>query len=367
MINKVAMKRFKPFLNAETELKGLTYVLGENGVGKSSIAQSLLLLKQTFDTEEAETLNLNGSLIKVGNGVDALNQNANEDSIDFMITLDSGERLSVSASYIQDSDSLPMEQIDDAAVSVLRATNVVYLSADRVGPQLLSAFSASDAAKKRVSERGENALALLHAHQRDTLEKDDPRLSEAMDSLSVKSAFDYYLSRISSGASIDVANLSNVDSVSSTVAFGKSGSLPTERIRPTNVGFGLSYAASIIIACLLASPGDLLIIENPEAHLHTKGQRTMADLLARTARSGVQILCETHSRDFLYTTRNMIADGSVPEELVSCNLVYRDDTNSMISEWFPLTKPFHELGEEFEQFLEFFGSPMDYMQSPGGY
>lgn len=366
MINRVAMKRFKPFLNAQTDLKGLTYVLGENGVGKSSIAQSLLLLKQTFEIEGNETLNLNGTLIKIGNGVDALNQNAEEDSIDFAIELSGGEQLKISAEYIQDSDSLPMQLVESSAVAELRSTNVVYLSADRVGPQLLSAFSASDAAKKRVSERGENALALLHAHQRDTLEKDDPRHNDSMDSLSVKSAFDYYLSCISSGASIDVANLSNVDSVASTFAFGKSGSLPTERIRPTNVGFGLSYAASIIIACLLASPGDLLIIENPEAHLHTKGQRAMADLLARTARSGVQILCETHSRDFLYSTRKMISDGEVPVDLVSCNLVYRDNTNSMISEWFPLTKPFYELGAEFNQFLEFFGKPTDYMQNPSG-
>ena len=365
MIAKVAMKRFKPFLNAETELKGLTYVLGENGVGKSSIAQSLLLLKQTFEMAEPKTLNLNGSLIKIGNGVDALNQNAEEDSIDLSITLKQGEQLSIKADYIQDSDSLPIALVEAGAVKSLQRTEVIYLSADRVGPQLLSAFSASDAAKKRVSERGENALALLHAHQRDTLDKEDPRLNDEMDSLSVKSAFDYYLSRISTGASIDVANLSNVDSVASTFAFGKSGSLPTERIRPTNVGFGLSYAASIIIACLLASPGDLLIIENPEAHLHTKGQRTMADLLARTASSGVQILCETHSRDFLYSTRAMITDGEIDEDLVSCNLVFRNDTNSMISEWFPLTKPFHELGEEFEHFLEFFGSPTDYMQYTG--
>jgi predicted ATPase len=67
------------------------------------------------------------------------------------------------------------------------------------------------------------------------------------------------------------------------------------QFRATNVGFGLSYSLPIVVACLSAKSGELLLIENPEAHLHPEAQLTIGDLLARTAASGVQVIMETHS------------------------------------------------------------------------
>ena len=46
---------------------------------------------------------------------------------------------------------------------------------------------------------------------------------------------------------------------------------------------------------LTAKPGDCLIIENPEAHIHPKGQAELGRLLALCASTGVQIFVETHS------------------------------------------------------------------------
>ena len=40
--------------------------------------------------------------------------------------------------------------------------------------------------------------------------------------------------------------------------------------KPLNVGFGLSYTAPIVLSLLKASNGDLIILENPEAHLHPR-------------------------------------------------------------------------------------------------
>lgn len=62
-----------------------------------------------------------------------------------------------------------------------------------------------------------------------------------------------------------------------------------------NVGFGISYVLPVILALVKAKEGELLILENPEAHLHPKGQRKMGELIARAAQGGVQIILETHS------------------------------------------------------------------------
>jgi predicted ATPase len=51
----------------------------------------------------------------------------------------------------------------------------------------------------------------------------------------------------------------------------------------------------VIIALLTSKPNDIIIIENPEAHLHPKGQSKLAELMCLVAQNGVQIFCETHS------------------------------------------------------------------------
>jgi len=67
--------------------------------------------------------------------------------------------------------------------------------------------------------------------------------------------------------------------------------------RATNVGFGLSYALPVISALLIGTliPNSLVIIENPEAHLHPKGQTEIAKLISLCAQSNTQVIIETHS------------------------------------------------------------------------
>ncbi|CAM5599316.1 hypothetical protein STENM223S_11637 [Streptomyces tendae] len=64
----------------------------------------------------------------------------------------------------------------------------------------------------------------------------------------------------------------------STIRFREPGLL-SEAIRPANMGFGFSYALPVIVAGLLSRPGDLLIVENPEAHLHPGGQSQLGRFL----------------------------------------------------------------------------------------
>jgi predicted ATPase len=103
-------------------------------------------------------------------------------------------------------------------------------------------------------------------------------------------------------------------------------------VRPPNMGFGVTYALPVILAGLTAGKDGLLIVENPEAHLHPSGQSQMGYFLSTIAAAGVQVLVETHSDHVLNGIRRAIgeyrilsasqaivhffdADGSPPQTL----------------------------------------------------
>ena len=64
----------------------------------------------------------------------------------------------------------------------------------------------------------------------------------------------------------------------------------------------------------LVRPGDTLIIEEPEAHLHPAAQAQMAATLARLVRAGVRVLVTTHSDFMLQEIGNLIREGELGEK-----------------------------------------------------
>ncbi|MDX7723485.1 AAA family ATPase, partial [Aeromonas caviae] len=67
----------------------------------------------------------------------------------------------------------------------------------------------------------------------------------------------------------------------------------------TDVGFGFSQVLPILIQGALLNPNELLIIEQPELHLHPNAQFLFAQVLCSMANSGVKLLIETHSEHLL--------------------------------------------------------------------
>ena len=106
-----------------------------------------------------------------------------------------------------------------------------------------------------------------------------------------------------------------MDLMTFSVAYSLGHKVASSEYRPTNVGFGITYALPIVVSALSARPGSLLIVENPEAHLHPRGQVKMGELLCQASEAGIQVLIETHSDHVLNGIRLAVRDSqSRPRE-----------------------------------------------------
>ena len=116
------------------------------------------------------------------------------------------------------------------------------------------------------------------------------------------------LSQILSGAAMRIPNPEadrielQLNSVDGTTYF-----------RPMNVGFGYSYVLPVIVAALLAEKGSILVVENPEAHLHPGAQSRLTEFLINIANTkSLQVLIETHSDHVVNGMRIAIKHGELP-------------------------------------------------------
>ena len=134
-----------------------------------------------------------------------------------------------------------------------------------------------------------------------------------------KVAFDpegAWLQVVSPGAQvrIDKQEIAGSERFLQSVAFGRSGH--EHEFKPQNVGFGISYVLPVLVALLTSIREDIVIIENPEAHLHPRGQAEMGNLIARAAAYGIQVFVETHSDHVINGVRVAVKNGIVnPEDV----------------------------------------------------
>ncbi|WP_071819731.1 AAA family ATPase [Enterobacter kobei] len=60
---------------------------------------------------------------------------------------------------------------------------------------------------------------------------------------------------------------------------------------------------------------DVILIENPEAHIHPTGQTKLGYLCAIAAKAGIQLIIESHSDHFFNGVRLALKDGIVKNKL----------------------------------------------------
>lgn len=310
MINVLSLANFLAFRKIDLDLRRLTVLSGTNSAGKTSVLHALALLRQS---QEAQTLPgawlLNGRWIELGTGRDLLHSEpaevANIDGFALSIGLVADEMqhnwialYEAAADVLQlDSSSTP-----DCIVPGLFGHGFQYLKADRLVPAVTYPKSHEAVSVHRtLGARGEHAPNYLRVWGETAIEC-TPATHPGGPSSTLLDQTNAWLADLSAGTSLDAVDVEGTDFV--RLRFRRSGpEVRTETHRPTNVGFGLTYALPVVIGALMSSEHSLLLIENPEAHLHPRGQALVGRLCALAASGGAQVVVETHSDHVLNAVR----------------------------------------------------------------
>lgn len=76
-----------------------------------------------------------------------------------------------------------------------------------------------------------------------------------------------------------------------------------------DIGFGISQVLPVITLCYYVPQGSILVLEQPEIHLHPAAQLGLADALINAVHTRqIQIMLETHSEHFLLRLQRRIAE-----------------------------------------------------------
>ena len=102
----------------------------------------------------------------------------------------------------------------------------------------------------------------------------------------------------------------------------------TDMVSIADVGLGVSQVLPVLVALIIAEPGQLVYLEQPELHLHPRAQIALAQVLADAAKRGVRVVAETHSSLLLLAVQTLVAEGDLSPELVKLHWFTRADNGA---------------------------------------
>ena len=352
-------------------LAPITLLFGTNSSGKSSLIQSLLLIRQTVKGDDSN-LDLNfgnpdaGDSVTLGQFTDVLCHHGDRDRIGIEFRWASGNDAADSTIFTAnyrpgptgsaELDSLRLGR-DDQGFTVLRRKPGVYrlqLGNERKSrgqsaefrPQRSFALSPAvlarlGAAGERIKDVGPALLSELgriiylgpvrRLAQRDYVWAgrmpaglgDDG--GKAVDALIASGVAAQAATRRGGPAPVEAGLIKEAakwlremglaDGLSVKTAPGSSRyelivEREGDRTNLKDVGVGVSQVLPVIVAAVYAAPGQIVIVEEPESHLHPLAETVLADLFINTSKQrGVQFIVETHSEHLLTRLQRRTAEA----------------------------------------------------------
>jgi len=312
-ITKLNLQNFKSYVYQDFEFKNITLLTGLNGAGKSTIFQSLRMFWHQLEHGHSV-------ITQYGELKTLKNKDIKDDF--FYLTLDiEGKEDYQIFHNSKDNISGYAGNISTAKFSNI---NLVYISANRLGPTEFQYIRNENVIlNNNVGINGEYTLDILSKYG-------DAKLPEIFEDEVTKqntliNHVEKWLKEISPNIKLEI----ELNKKMNVASFTSNG------FTPLNLGFGVSYTLSIIVQLFVSviqfdrdKTKIVILIENPEAHLHPKGQTKIAELISILTNYGVQVIVETHSDYILDGLRLTVKDGKINPEDTKLYYLELDDRDN---------------------------------------
>ncbi len=284
MLNKLNISGFKCFDENAIDLGKITLFSGTNSSGKSSAIQALLVMDNAIKNP---TSPLNGTWLDLGKFDEARN----------FITRPN--QFSIKINQEDKTNTFTCLE-NETKVEIRFGFNLNYLSANRIGPQ--NTYQKNFDTKTLIGERGEFLMDLLYKYR--NLKIDGERqISQANGNLEYQ--VNSWLKKLFN-VKLELEDLGITNLLSAKYSQNNN-----KQIRPYHIGTGISYVVGIVILGLYLPKGSVLVVENPEIHLHPKAQSELANFFCFIANAGVQVIIESHSDHIFNGIRKSVFNKTI--------------------------------------------------------
>ena len=303
MIQSIHIQNFKSIENQVFDFKPLTILTGENSSGKSSIIQAILLYSHyTARREENyKADSLKKYIENLGDTKSLVSKNANnEQKVLIRPTINKNKDSFLSFGYYSDIGLLEAKKEQ----MIIFEQDLYFISANRIGQE--NQPKSSEIEKCGVN--GEYIFGFYEQNKNIRLPNEKLIFKDKHNSIfngeSLSAQVGIWISKILCLKLIPrTEKSSNTQSVE---LMYENNDLDNFNISPFNLGAGVSYLTKILILGLSLKEGDILIVENPEVHLHPKAISNFADFFMFLANGGIQVILETHSEHIINKMRYFV-------------------------------------------------------------
>ncbi|WP_119686034.1 DUF3696 domain-containing protein [Acinetobacter pittii] len=401
MIKSLSLENFKSFKNLDNlQIKPLTILLGRNSCGKSSIIQSLLLLKQTIEQNNDSDLNVEGKYLKFSNLKDISYglPNINNAAITYEFGIQTGEEVSniklefknkkneesyvpsleafihknstnqidfkkIKNSDLSDNIKDLLKKLKEKKVDYIQGRSkfetvfknfipkalrlvsnkdfilplnfayenliidefekdlrrIKYLSPLRASPERIYVHYSQSASE--ISENGANSAHVLWARRNEMVyfNKQENNLLEALGKC---------IEILGLGQEITSKKISDM-----IYQIGLKLKNSNSLVSLADVGFGYSQVLPVILIGLLNNHNNLILIEQPEIHLHPSSAGKLADLFLAFVKDKKSFLIETHSQEFINKLRLRVIQDPSLKELINIVFIDQDENGTKIKQF----------------------------------
>ncbi|WP_299734858.1 DUF3696 domain-containing protein [uncultured Endozoicomonas sp.] len=380
MLTRLKLSNFKAWRESgDIQLKPVTLLLGENSTGKSSLLQSLLLMKQTA-TSPDHTIHLNlgdevNDYVDMGSFEDLLTRNPEKRKVGIELdAVHNKDHCFFSVEYAQDSkkspviDSMKLSPDSEQWFRVARTERSAFgiylpgetrttLKSRSFAPERGIAFSADAIAALGESGKTVQNLSLQLRRELEGISYLGPlrnkpkrtylwnRTRPGIIGDDGSNAIPALLASAQAGKRNDddlvasvsrwlkkmkIADRLEVKQLSAghySVLIHRDGIVANLR----DVGIGISQVLPVLVLAYFAPSYSTVLLEEPEIHLHPQAQSLLAELFLEVSKKRhVQFIVETHSEHLFRRMQTLVAKKKAKPEECALYFVERHKSDAVL-------------------------------------